>query len=547
MAALEQGNRRAPYRDTVTALGDALGLSQNERAELEEAAASARGRPRQAASGLPPSLTSFIERKEVAEISTLLTKHRLLTITGSGGVGKTRIATEVARRLEQPHQNIWFVDLLPIRNWKQLLTSVAARLDVRVDSEVDEITIARHVCPYRTLLVLDNCEHIIADLTAFVGILLRECPLLNVLVTGREPLGHSAEVTFQLPPMNESTAIDLFLARAKAADRSMFFNAERLAIVAEICKELDRIPLAIELAASRLSALGFDELRNRLKGGVIFAGGRDLPTRHKTMSATIAWSCDLLTANDRLLLERLSVFLGGFTLSMAEAVCADNALPIDTIADAVLRLVQKSLIEREFIATSTRYRFLESIRSFAWQRLSEQTEVNGTMLRLLAWLIEEARLLSQHPASELVDKFAIELDNLASTVNWAITVEHEETVVAAAWVLVGFRSVYIGSNRQGEMRMLGLTLLEKLQYSERYETVLSRPEIQLPDAPANVAPLERHARAWRALLLASQRKHVRTMLNEIVIQPEPETIPAHSRESHNMRLRRVFDEIEYRQ
>jgi predicted ATPase/DNA-binding XRE family transcriptional regulator len=563
IAALEQGNRRAPYRDTVTALGNALGLSPNERADLEEAAASARGRPRQPSPGLPPSLTSFIDRTEVAEISALLQKHRLLTITGSGGVGKTRIALEVTRRLAHPQHHIWFVDLLPLRDKKQLITHVAARLDVQVDGEIDETTIAQQVRPYRTFLVLDNGEHIIVELAALVGFLLRECPLLSVLVTSREPLGHSAESTFQLPPMNESTAIDLFLARAKAADRTIVFNAARLAVVAEICKDLDRIPLAIELAASRVSALGFDELRKRLKGGVIFVGGRDLPARHQTMSATISWSFELLTEVDRLLLERLSVFIGGFNLSMAETVCADTALPIDGIADSVLRLVQKSLIERELVATSTRYRFLESIRSFAWQRLSERTEVNGTMLRLLSWFVEQARSLSQHQSLDLIDKFGVELDNLASTINWAITIGHAETIVAAAWALVGFRSVYSGTGRHGEMRMLGITLLEKLHYSECYDSVgprehfaslisddapkttLSRLEFPRPEVPENVATLERHVREWRALLLASQRKHVRSILNEIIARPASETLTAHPRVSRNLELRTVRDELEY--
>jgi predicted ATPase/DNA-binding XRE family transcriptional regulator len=472
VAALEQGNRRAPYRETVTALGNALGLSLRERAELEEAAASARGRARQPAPRLPIPLTSFIDRSEVAEISLLLEKHRLVTITGSGGVGKTRIALEIARRLDHPQHNIWFVDMLSIRDGKQLVSHVAARLNICVeDGKVDGVVIARNVRPYRALLVLDNSEHIIRDAAALVSTLLRESPLLNVLVTSREPLGLSAEFTFRLPPMNEWTATDLFLARARAADRSIHFNAERLAVVADICRELDRIPLAIELAASRVSALGFDELRKRLKSGVIFAGGRDLPERHQTMGATISWSSDLLTDMDRLLFERLSVFIGGFTLAAAEKVCADETIPVDTIADGVLRLLQKSLIEGELVQTTTRYRFLESTRSFAWQRLSGSAEVNGTMLRLLGWLAEETRLLSQHPSPDLVDRLRAELDNLAASVNWAITRGHAETIVAASWVLMGFRQVYNGTSRHGEMRTLGFSLLKHLQRSDGVENL----------------------------------------------------------------------------
>ena len=216
VAALEQGSRRAPYRDTVAALGSALGLPKNERFQLEEAAATARGRRRRQATGLPPSLTSFIERSEVGEISALLLRNRLLTITGCGGVGKTRIALEVARRLNQTYNSVWFVDLLPVRDGKQLAVHVASVLDVHVDDGGSLfVAIARRLRPNRTLLVLDNGEHIVAEAAAFVGSVLRDCPLLTVLVTSREPLGHSGEFCFRLPPMNEGTASDLFIARAK--------------------------------------------------------------------------------------------------------------------------------------------------------------------------------------------------------------------------------------------------------------------------------------------------------------------------------------------
>jgi predicted ATPase len=251
----------------------------------------------------------------------------------------------------------------------------------------------------------------------------------------------------------------------------LYFNAERLAIVGEICEEVERIPLAIELAASRVSALGFDELRKRLKGGIKFAGNRDLPARHQTMGATIAWSCDLLTDMDRLLFERLSVFIGGFTLEAAEAVCVDASFPVGSIVDGVLRLVQKSLIEGELIETSTRYHFLESIRSFAWERLSKSGEVNGVMLRLIGWLVQETRLLAQQTSPELIIKLRSELENLAASVNWAIVKGDAATIVAAARALSGFRQVYYGTSSHGEMRMLGFALLEKLQDGENPEVL----------------------------------------------------------------------------
>jgi hypothetical protein len=167
------------------------------------------------------------------------------------------------------------------------------------------------------------------------------------------------------------------------------------------------------------------------------------------------------------------------------------------------------------------------------------------MLRLLGWFVEEARSLPQYASAELVNKFGGELDNLASTVDWAITMEHAETVVAAAWALVGFRSVYRGSNRHAELRTLGLALLDHLQQSEGYDGVGIR-EIDAVYI-AGVAPIERHARAWRALLLASQKKHVRSILKDIVASPTSETLTAHSRKLYDTEVQTVFDEIGCRQ
>ena len=393
IASLEQGSRRAPYRETVEALADALGLSRNERSLLEEAAARARGRRRREARGLPAPLTSFIERSEVVDLSGLLLDHRLLTITGTGGVGKTRIAIEVSRRIEQRYQDLWFVDLLPVPRGKQLGPYMADLFDLRADDDGDILSeIVRQLRSRSTLLVLDNSEHVIAEARTFVESLLLECPLLTVLVTSREPLRQRGEVTFRLPPMDESAALGLFVARAKAADRSLAFSAERLAIIGAICNELERIPLAIELTASRIVALGFDEILERLNGDTILAASSGLAGRHQTMVATIAWSYDLLSDVDRMLFERLSVFIADFTLAAAEAVCADASLSVAGVADGVQRLVQKSLIEAELVETSMRYRFLESIRSFAWMRFSQTGDAANTMLRLTDWLSRKARV-----------------------------------------------------------------------------------------------------------------------------------------------------------
>jgi predicted ATPase len=295
----------------VSALAEALGLSEEAHATLEEAAANARGRSGKDASVLPASLTTFIERPEVTELSELLVDHRLVTITGSGGVGKTRVAIEVARRIEETFDQTWFIDVLLVRDPNMFAPYIAARISTTTTSGDPVVTIARVVGSQRALLVLDNCEHLIDETATTLAALLRECPKLTVLVTSRESLGLVAEMVFRLPPMSAGAATELFIMRARTQDRSLFFDAERLSIAAEICDELERIPLAIELAASRVFTLGFTELRNRLKSGPPLGNNRDLPVRHQTIDDTIRWSYDLLSAPDRLLLERLSVLSAG--------------------------------------------------------------------------------------------------------------------------------------------------------------------------------------------------------------------------------------------
>ncbi len=471
IAALEQGSRRAPYRETVTALSDALHLSQDECAQLEEAAASARGRPRKEPSVLPAPLTSFVERPEVGEVSRLLLDHRLLTVTGSGGVGKTRVAIEVARRTEESFDQTWFVDLLPVRDGSMLAPHIAARLSVSANVGDVPSAIVRQLDAQHALLVLDNCEHLIAETATLLARLLRDCPHLTVFVTSREALGLVAESVFRLPPMNAAAATELFVSRARTQDRSLFFDTERLAIAADICKQLDRIPLGIELAASHLSTLGFAELRKRLQGGVTLAGSRDLPPHHQTTVDTIRWSYDLLTDVERVAFERLSVFIGGFPLGAAEAVCADESVPVTAIADIVLRLVQKSLIDAELIGTSTRYRFLETIRSFAWERLSQREDGARMMLRLIGWLTREAAVFEKSSWPNAIVPLRRELDNVGASVSWAIETADAQTIVTAARTLIAFRGVWYGTSRHGEMRRLGFWLLEHLRDDDNPELV----------------------------------------------------------------------------
>ena len=461
VGALEQGLRRAPHRDTVNVLARALAISGGSREQFEEAAARARGRQRRNVSGIPTSLTSFVERDELGELKALLADHRLVTITGSPGIGKTRIAIEAARRIEDRYDETWFVDLLPIRERALVAPHI-----------VDRLNVSRH-----TLLVIDNCEHVIADVASVVGTLLRDYPSLTVFATSREALALSAELVYRLPPMDSQTASDLFVARVHQADATWSADAERLAVVADICAMLDGIPLAIELAASRVASLGLVALRSRLKGGITLMGSRDLPERHQTMTATIAWSYDLLSDAEAHLFCRLSVLAGGFTLELAENVCESQSPPVDSIADTLSRLVQKSLLNVSHRGTSTRYGFLESIRTFALQRLAEAGErdkdriVKTAMLRLMEWLLQQAAILESAMPASVLAELRDELDNVAAAINWALSTGDDPAIMAASRLFVAFRLVWAGTSRQMEFRGLGLRLLDCLSDDETPDLV----------------------------------------------------------------------------
>jgi len=461
IGSLEQGLRRAPHRDTVRALADALGISESERRQFEEAAARARARHPRGDSGLPISLTSFIERQELDELKALLSEHRLLTITGSPGIGKTRIATELARRVEDMYDETWFVDLLPVRESNFVTSQIALRLNVPTEGDHGLSGIVRRIRSRHTLLVIDNCEHVVADVASLVEKLLRSCPLLTVLTTSREPLTLSAELGYRLPSMDATAASDLFVARVQQRDPTWSLDLERLAVVADICKNLDGIPLAIELAASHVSTLGLETLRGRLKGGITLTGNRDLPARQQTMNTTIAWSYDLLSDVEALLFRRLSVFIGSFTLEAAEHIGSSESLPVQAVADALSNVVQKSLINVDHIGTSTRYRFLESIRTFALDRLRYESDLENTMLRLMEWLDQKAAVLDSSPPEVIIENCS-DLDNVRAAVSWALSSASYATIASAANIVARFATVWYWNFRQADARTLGLALLERL-------------------------------------------------------------------------------------
>ncbi|MGH3086787.1 MAG: ATP-binding protein, partial [Rubrobacteraceae bacterium] len=323
---------------------------------------------------LPASPTSFVGReREAGEVRDLLAESRLLTIVGSGGSGKTRLAVEVARTLAGEYEGgAWMVELAEVADAGLLAQEIAGSVGVHeqqfrplADTLVDELR------PREALLVLDNCEHLVDEVAPFVEKMLGECPRLRVLATSREAIRVGEEVVWRVPPLSGSAAARLFVERAKRR-ASDFAPEENARTISDICDRLDGLPLAIELAAARVGALDVGQISARLddRFRLLAGGGRTAPSRQRTMWAAIEWSDDLLDEEERVLFERLSVFAGGWSLEAAEHVGSGGGIEKDDILDLLSRLVDKSRVE----TGEARYGMLETIREYGRERLEESGE-----------------------------------------------------------------------------------------------------------------------------------------------------------------------------
>jgi predicted ATPase len=520
ISALERGARRAPYRETVWLLADALALSDTERAEFAAAAERGRGRGQRigaepgTAHNLPVRLTSFIGRDdEIAEIRTLLERCRLVTLTGSGGIGKTRTAVEVGRLLlGAGHDEVWFVDLSALGNGGFVAGAIASVLNVQLAQVANPITsLATALRTRAFLLILDNCEHLIEDAADAAGAILRACPGITILATSRERLAIQGEQVYRLPslptPATPSAAsakactfasFRLFMERATAVESRLELNPERVETVSEICRRLEGIPLAIELTATRLPALGLDALNQRLKEHFVTAGGvRDLPERHRTMVATIDWSYVLLSEPEQTLFRRLAIFRGGVTLEGAEAVCADDSLPAGSIAEILSLLVDKSLLNVIAAGESTRYIMLESIRSFALNKLTESGELTTFARAHADWLATVANLADamykQITPSRWRRDFGAEIDNARGALEWALTAGTDDDVLLAGRIIGGLRGLWMQPERRVECRRWAEAALDRLD-ATRHQQIVARlmlAYIQSIDGAAVFAAAER--------------------------------------------------------
>ncbi|KJY31468.1 BTAD domain-containing putative transcriptional regulator [Streptomyces sp. NRRL S-495] len=354
---------------------------------------------------LPAGLTELVGRdREVAEVRALLRTARLVTLTGPGGVGKTRLALESAGAAADAFPDgVWLVELAAltapaadttevaslVADTAEVASLVADALGIRDHAAtgpppgpaVDRLALA--LAPRELLLVLDNCEHLVQPVAELTERLLRRAPGLRVLATGREPLAISGETLHSVEPLRESDAVRLFAARAAAAAPGFVLGPANADAVAVLCARLDGIPLALELAAARVRALGVHELAERLgdRFRLLTAGRRDAPARQRTLRAVIDWSWQLLTDAERAVLRRLAVFAGGSTLTAAEQVCAAPDVPADTVLDVVGRLVERSLVTVLDDGDGPRYRLLESVAAYGLERLDEAGEARSTRRR----------------------------------------------------------------------------------------------------------------------------------------------------------------------
>ncbi len=357
---------------------------------------------RTAQGNLPAPVSSFIGReRELTDLRAMLTYHRLVTLTGVGGIGKTRLALRLATEVLDAHADgAWFVDLAPVSDPRLVANAVVTALGVREEPGRLLIEVLqRFVADRALLLVLDNCEHLLLECAQLATSLLRAGRRLAILATSREPLHVSGEAAFPLPPLpapdtrsglspdalQEFASVQLFLERAIDVRPDFALTQENAATVGRICRDLDGIPLALELAAARVRAMSPEAIAGHLtdRFRLLKSGDRTILPRQQTLRATIDWSYDLLAPPERSLLRRLSVFAGGFMLDAAEVVGAGDDVALSDVLDLLGHLVDKSLVA--FDGQQERYRLLETVRQYALERLAESGDEADTRDRHLGF------------------------------------------------------------------------------------------------------------------------------------------------------------------
>ncbi len=392
---------------------------------------------------LPQQATSFIGRdRALDELAALLAKARILTLTGSGGCGKTRLGLHLAAdALEQFADGTWLVELAPLSDPGLVPQTVAKVLGLKEETGKPIVeTVTEHLKDKRTLLILDNCEHLLDVCASLADAIARRCPDVKILATSREALGIGGEQAYRVPSLSipdpseahtttsvaQCEAVQLFVDRAALARAGFRLNDDNAGTLASICSRLDGIPLAIELAAARVRSLSVEEIEGRLnqRFRLLTGGSRTALPRQQTLRSLIDWSYDLLNDPAKLLLQRLSAFAGGWTLEAAERICAGDSLDESEILDLLTSLCDKSLIAADPNDASSRFKMVETVRQYAKERLLENGAGDAVRDRHLDYYLALAE--AAEPALvgaqqlEWLRRLAHEHDNLRAALEWSL-------------------------------------------------------------------------------------------------------------------------------
>jgi predicted ATPase/DNA-binding XRE family transcriptional regulator len=462
ISLLERGARTRPQRETVVLLGRALDLSPKRKALLVNAIGIAHPSRQRANSealsasllqlvrpdtiatarnNLPQQLTSFVGRqRELGEIEALLREHRLVTVVGSGGVGKTRVAVQLGSSLLNGFPDgVWLADLAPLADATLTGSVVLTALQLASGTGSALDVIVANLKARRPLLIMNNCEHVIVQARDVAAGIVESCPYVRILSTSREALGVAGERVYRLPSLAAPPdsrgsardtlpydAVELFVDRALAVNAYFALSDDNAPDVAEICRRLDGIPLAIELAAARVNVLAPRQIARRLDQRFhLLTGGdsRALP-RHQTMTALMDWSYDLLTAREQRFFESLSIFAGGCTIDAATTACAAEGEGEIQIVDLVASLATKSLLVAELTGNEERYRLLESSRQYARDKLAARGELDSVARRHALVYVELAEQLERAwgttPDRAWLPQAQVELENWRAALEWAL-------------------------------------------------------------------------------------------------------------------------------